>query len=192
MIKKRRVWFAICIVPFLLLTACNSRFFALSDDERRGPSVPLGTQRTTSVDGLTVGDRLMAAGEFQLALDAYRRAAAEDGITSEALSGMGSANLRLGRLNQARTLLDKALESNDQSAAVWNNLGVVLMNQNEPQQAREAFRVAFGIDNGDSELIRQNLILANEQITAQTVEIAELADYSLIRHGNGSYFLLGN
>lgn len=192
MIKKRRVWFAICIVPFLFLTACNSRFFSLSDGERRGPSVPLGTQRTASVDGLTVGDRLMAAGEFQLALDAYRRAASEDGITAEALSGMGSANLRLGRLNQAKTLLDKALESDDQSAAVWNNLGVVLMNQQEPQQAREAFRVAFGIDNGDSELIRQNLILANEQISAQTVEIAELADYSLIRHGNGSYFLLGN
>ncbi len=192
MIKTHRVRLAIFIIPLLFLTACNSPFFALSDDERRGPAAPLGTHRTTSVDGLTVGDRLMAAGEFQLALNSYRRSAAEDGITSEALSGMGSANLRLGRLNQAKTLLEKALKADDKSAAAWNNLGVVLMNQQEPRQAREAFRVAFGIDNGDSELIRQNLILANEQISAQTTELPEIADYSLIRHGNGSYFLLGN
>lgn len=190
--KKQGVRLLICTVPFLLLTACNSSFFALSEDERRGPAVPFGTQRTASVDGLIVGDRLMAAGEFQLALNAYRRSAAENGLTAEALSGMGSANLRLGRLNQAKILLEKALESDNESAAVWNNLGVVLMNQQEPRQARQAFRVAFGIDSGDSELIRQNLILANEQISAQTTKIVELTDYSLVRHGNGSYFLLGN
>lgn len=178
-----------------ILSACNSPNFTLSEDERRGPSAPLGTRRVQAVDGMTVGDRLMAAGEFGLALSSYRRSAAEDGLTAEALSAMGSANLRLGRLNQAKILLDKALEIDGSSASAWNNLGVVLMNQHEGRQAREAFRVAFGINNGDSELIRQNLILANALIVEQSAEIANLSalsDFRLVRHGNGSYFLLGN
>jgi len=62
----------------------------------------------------------------------------------------------------------------------------------EYQQAQQAFRVAFGVDNGNSELIRQNLILANRLAGAQTMRIVEKSDFSLVRYGNGSYLLLGN
>lgn len=134
----------------------------------------------------------MEAEEFELALSAYQRAASEFGVTAEVLSGMGSANLRLGRLHQARTLLEKAVEQYAESASAWNNLGVVLINLGEYQQAREAFRVAFGVNNGDSELIRQNLILANRLIDEQSAEITLDFDFSLVRYGNGSYLLLGN
>lgn len=134
----------------------------------------------------------MAAAEFELALSAYKRAAAETGVNAEVLSGMGSANLRLGRLMQARGLLEKAVEEYDQSPSAWNNLGVVLINLREPQEAREAFRVAFGLDNGGSELIRKNLILANRLIMEQSAEIPEETDFALVRYGNGSYLLLGN
>jgi len=174
------------------LGACQSTNFALTPDERSGPRAPLGTQRTPSVDGLTVGHRLMEAEEFELALSAYQRAASETGVSAEALSGMGSANLRLGRLQQARTLLEKAVEQYAESASAWNNFGVVLINLGDYQQARQAFRVAFGVDNGNSELIRQNLILANRLIGEQTTEIAREYDFSLVRYGNGSYLLLGN
>lgn len=133
----------------------------------------------------------MAAGEFELALSSYQRAASETGVTAEVLSGMGSANLRLGRLQQARVLLMKAVDDYEQSPSAWNNLGVVLINLGEPQEAREAFRVAFGLDNGDAELIRQNLILANRVIAEQSAEIPEEADFALVRYGNGSYLLLG-
>ena len=43
----------------------------------------------------------MAAGQYELALDAYLRAAARDGFTIDTLSALGTANLRLGRLGQA-------------------------------------------------------------------------------------------
>lgn len=134
----------------------------------------------------------MEAEEFELALTAYKRAASETGITAEVLSGMGSANLRLGRLQQARTLLEMAVEQYTESASAWNNFGVVLINLGEFQQARQAFRVAFGVDDGNSELIRQNLILANQMADEQSMEIAKDFDFSLVRHGNGSYLLLGN
>lgn len=134
----------------------------------------------------------MAAEEFELALAAYQRAAGEHGVTAEVLSGMGSANLRLGRLRQARILLEKAVEEYSESASAWNNLGVVLINLNEPKQAREAFRVAFGLDNGNADMIRQNLIHANELIDQQTVETRVQTEFSLVRYGNGSYLLLGN
>lgn len=141
---------------------------------------------------MTVGHRLMAAEEFEIALTAYKRSASENGITAEVLSGMGSANLRLGRLRQARILLEKAVADYAKSPSAWNNLGVVLINLGEVREAREAFRVAFGLDNGNAELIRQNLILANRVIEEQSAEIPEETDFALVRYGNGSYLLLGN
>ena len=182
------------VSAFLLVTlsACQPTNFSLTPDERSGPPVPLGTQRTQSVDGVTVGHRLMAAEEFELALSAYQRAASETGVNAEVLSGMGSANLRLGRLHQARTLLEKAVGQYSESASAWNNFGVVLINLGDYQQAQQAFRVAFGVDNGNSELIRQNLIFANRLIEEQSAEIAREYDFSLVRYGNGSYLLLGN
>ena len=134
----------------------------------------------------------MEAEEFELALSAYQRAASETGVTAEVLSGMGSANLRLGRLHQARVLFEKAIKEYGDSASAWNNFGVVLINLGEYREAREAFRVAFGINNGDSELIRQNLILANRLIDEQMAEIELETDFTLVRYGNGSYLLLGN
>lgn len=192
---KRRTAVRVALASAVLaaLTGCTPTNFELGTDQRIGPPPPLGTPRATeAVDGMVVGDRLMAASEFALALSAYQRATATHGLTAEVLSAMGAANLRLGRLQQAKVLLEKALDSDDQSVPAWNNLGVVLINLQEPQQAREAFRVAFGIDNGNSELIRQNLILANRLVAEQSAEIVNAADFSLVRHGNGSYFLLGN
>ena len=182
---------AALIAALFILAGCNSANFQLGDGERVGPSAPLGTPRGQSVDGMTVGDRLMEAGEYELAINAYRRSAAEDGIMAETLSAMGSANLRLGRLHQAKTLLDRALELDDQSVSAWNNLGVVLMNLNEANQARAAFRVAFGLDNGDSDLIRENLILSEKLIREQAIAESDLADFRLVRYGNGQYYVVG-
>ena len=174
------------------MAACQPTDYTLSPDERTGPAAPLGTSRVSMVDGLTVGHRLMEAEEFELALSAYKRAAVETGVTAEVLSGMGSANLRLGRLQQARILLEKAVKEYANSASAWNNFGVVLINLDEYREARDAFRVAFGINNGDSELIRQNLILANRLIDEQMAEIELETQFTLVRYGNGSYLLLGN
>jgi len=66
-----------------------------------------------SVDGLTVGHRLMQAGEYELALKAYLRAASEQGVNVDVLSAIGSANLQLGRLGQAEEMLRRATETDD-------------------------------------------------------------------------------
>ena len=113
-----------------------------------------------AVDGLIVGHRLMAAGEYELALKAYLRAAGEDGINADVLSALGSANLKLGRLGQAEQLLRRALEKDPTFVPALNNLGVVLMNEGKYGEARLTFRKAFALDSGQSDEIRENLRLA--------------------------------
>jgi Flp pilus assembly protein TadD len=143
------------------------------------------------VDGLTVGNRLMSAGEYELALDAFFRAGAEQGMTSEVLSSIGSANLKLGRLDQSERQLRQAIEADPQFVPAWNNLGVVLMEQGEYGEASRVFQTAFAIDSGNSDDIRNNLRLA----LAKTEQLrygggSENNEFDLVWQGNGSYLLV--
>lgn len=157
------------------------------------PYAPSGLARDEqSVDGLIVGHRLMAAGEYDLALRAYYRAAAEDGLSADVLSAIGSANLRLGRLGQAETLLRRALKMDDRFVPAWNNLGVVLMEKGEVAEASRVFRTAFALDSGQSDEIRENLRLALARMDKPEYDRAqEPAEYKLVRRGYGEYLLLG-
>lgn len=109
------------------------------------------------VDGLVVGHRLMEAGQYELALQAYTRAAGQQGLNVDTLSALGSANLRLGRLGQAERLMRRAVAEDASFAPAWNNLGVILIEQGKIAEAAEVFRRAFATDNGNSEEIRDNL-----------------------------------
>jgi Flp pilus assembly protein TadD len=111
-------------------------------------------------DPLATGHRLMEAGEYELALDAFMGAALEDGLTADTLAAMGSANLGLGRLGQAEALLRAAVEEDAGFPAAWNNLGVLLMERERYGEASEAFRRAYAADSGNSDTIRDNLRLA--------------------------------
>ena len=91
------------------------------------PYAPGLAQGDESVDGLIVGHRLMAAGEYELALKSYYRAASERGVDVDVLSAIGSADLKLGRLGQAERTLRRALDQDETFVPAWNNLGVVLM-----------------------------------------------------------------
>lgn len=144
-------------------------------------------------DGLTVGHRLMAAGEFELALRAYLQAAARQGMTVDTLSALGSANLKLGRLGQAEQLLRRALEQDPSFVPALNNLGVVLMDQDKPGAARVYFQQAFALDSGNSDEIRQNLRLAIAQSEAVTDTDRDMTGgLSLLRRGPGQYLLLSD
>lgn len=160
---------------------------------QRGADSPFapGTARGEDVDGLTVGHRLMAAGEYELALRAYYRAAAEQGATVDVLSAIGSADLKLGRLNQAETVLRDAIRKDERFVPAWNNLGVVLMDQGKYAEASRVFRTAYALDNGSSELIRDNLRLALAKMNA-TEQDTPLPDstFKLVRRGAGEYRLL--
>lgn len=145
-----------------------------------------------SVDGLLVGHRLMEAGEYELALRAYTRAAAEQGINADVLSALGSANLKLRRLGQAETLLRRAVKEDDHFIPAWNNLGVVLMEKGEYGEAERVFRIAYGLDSGKTDSIRQNLILALAKIKNISYDAPDDAQFALMRRGRGDYLLLAH
>jgi tetratricopeptide (TPR) repeat protein len=155
------------------------------------PFAPAGPVRgEEAVDGLIVGHRLMAAGEHELALKAYYRAAAEHGMTVDVLSAVGSANLHLGRLGQAETLLRRAVKADETFVPAWNNLGVVLMEQGKFAEAARVFRMAFALDSGQTDAIRENLRLALAKIEQPSYDPVNTGEFALVRRGNGQYLLL--
>lgn len=143
-----------------------------------------------AVDGLTVGHRLMAAGEYELALKAYYRAAGTRGASVDVLSAIGSANLRLGRLGQAEQMLRRAIEVDGTFVPAWNNLGVVLMEQGKAAEASEVFKRAFALDSGQSDEIRENLRRALAKLQNPGYDEDNNNQYKLVRRGNGQFLLL--
>jgi Flp pilus assembly protein TadD len=164
----------------LLLAACSSGGLNRSAGGVYAP----GVAGESGVDGLIVGHRLMEAGEYELALDAYTRAAGQQGLNVDTLSALGSANLRLGRLNQAEVLLRRAVAEDADFAPAWNNLGVVLMELGKTGEAAESFRRAFATDNGNSDQIRDNLRLALAKLDDPFYTgVQELDEFQLVRRG---------
>lgn len=154
--KAQTRWVLGPLLALLTVSACGDAGLNRSAGGVYAPGVTEGA----GADPLQVGHRLMSAGEFQLALDAYMRAAARQGLTPDTLAAMGSANLRLGRLGQAEGLLRRAVEEDPMFVPAWNNLGVLLMEQEKHGEASEAFRRAYAADSGNSDTIRDNLRLA--------------------------------
>ncbi|MCZ0812672.1 MAG: tetratricopeptide repeat protein [Pseudomonadota bacterium] len=154
-----------------------------------GPYAPGVARSGETVDGLVVGHRLMDAGEYDLAIDAYSRAALQHGMTVDVLAGLGSANLGLGRLGSAERLLRDAIEKDEDSPEIWNNLGVVLMEKGEINEAAQVFRRAYGFDNGASDAIRDNLRLALAKSEENYYAASEEQDYKLVRRGSSDYLI---
>ncbi|MEM0937461.1 MAG: tetratricopeptide repeat protein [Pseudomonadota bacterium] len=183
-------------VPRLLAPPLLLAFAACADDRLTplnvGPDAPRGVTRgaDNAVDGLTVGHRLMEAGEYELARRAYLRAAGEEGLTAEVLSSLGTVNLRLGRLGQAENMLRRATQVDETDAAAWNNLGVVLMEQGNVGEAARVFRLAFALDSGESAEIRENLRSALAQLQNPAYTADQNQEYDLVRGEAGQYRLL--
>ena len=142
---------------------------------------------TSDIDHLTIGHRLMAAKQPELALSSFKRAAARDGLTAEILTALGSANLALGRLNQSERMLRQATKAEGSWPETWNNLGVVLMERGKTEEASQVFRKAYALDNGESDAIRDNLRLALAKIENPGYDAGEEEDYKLVRRGSADY-----
>ena len=136
----------------------------------------------------------MEAGEYELALKAYYRAASQHGINSDVLSAIGSADLKLGRLGQAEKVLRRAIEDDPTFVPAINNLGVVLMEQGKFGEARAMFQKAYALDSGTSDEIRDNLRLAIARSEKAVYDDPVVADdepvFNLVRRGEGDYVLL--
>ncbi|MCL4065693.1 hypothetical protein M3484_03805 [Pseudomonas sp. GX19020] len=181
--------FAVSVVLIAtLLAACGN-----TGGPGASRNTPFGVNpKGAAVDGLIVGHRLMAAGEPELALKAYYRAAAEDGISVDTLSAIGSANLALGRLGQAEQVLRNALKQDETFVPALNNLGVVLMERGKLGEARLVFQQAYALDSGQSDSIRDNLKLAIARTENRVYDDAseEKGEFQLVRREKGQYVLL--
>jgi len=183
---NRSLFAAFATALALSLAACSSGGLGTSKDNPFAPGI---AKNKPAVDGLVVGHRLMQAGEHELALDAFTRAALEDGMTVDVLSALGSVNLSLGRLNQAETLLRRAIALDGAQPEAWNNLGVVLMEKGNIAEAEQFFRRAYALDNGESDAIRDNLRLALAKSEFSDYADVEEQDYKLVRRGSSDYLI---
>ncbi len=183
---------ALLLLP-LSLAACSSGglgasvFTPLPANTLDAPGVDL---RADGADNLETGHRLIAAGQHELAIRSFNRAAIDRGaVDAEILSGLGTANLGLGRLGQAEQLLRRAVERDATQPEIWNNLGVVLMERGKNADATQIFRKAFALDNGESVSIRDNLRLALEKTENSDTNIPDTNDYKLVRRGSSDYLI---
>ena len=176
------------LIASLSLSACQ---MGADKASRANPYAPTGVARSGhSVDDLLVGHRLMAAGEHELALKAFHRAAADHGLSVEVLSGIGSAKLRLGRLGQAEKHLRQAVEMDPTHVPAWNNLGVTLIEAGKIGDAEAIFRKAYALDNGESDSIRDNLRLALAKFENGSYHSGnEKSEFALVSQGSGKYLL---
>ena len=178
--------------PLFLFLCATALIGCQGTVSRDGRVMPYGVDASgTAVDGLLVGHRLMEAGEYELALKAYYRAAADTGIDADVLSALGSANLALGRLGQAEQLLRRAVEEDPTFVPAQNNLGVVLMERGKTGEARVVFQQAFALDSGETDSIRENLKLAIARSEASVYDSSEVkGEFRLVRREKGKYVLL--
>jgi len=183
-----RHWLGLILV-LSVTTACSGTG-GLGVSGKGQTAAPGINSNAEAVDGLTVGHRLMASGEYELALKAYYRAAARTGLNVDVLSALGSANLKLGRLGQAEDLLRRAVKADESFAPAWNNLGVVLMESGQLGEAERVFRTAFALDNGSSAQIRENLSLALAKLENPSYDVENNTTFALVRRGTGEYQLL--
>lgn len=177
---RRTVWFALAM---LTLAGCADT------RAHQGPYAPGIAKSGPSVDPLIVAHRLMDAGEHELALKAYSRAAVTQGMTPDVLAGLGSANLALGRLGTAESLLRRAITDQEATPETWNNLGVVLVEQGNYAEAEQILRRAYALDNGESDAIRDNLRLALAKIEKPDYTEAEEQNYKVVRRGTSDYLI---
>ena len=181
--------FSLIILVGLVLTACTNTTTA---PVSKGATMPAIDLRGESVDPLAVAHNLMAADQPELALRAYYRAAATAGATADVLTGVGSANLRMGRLGQAEQILRQAIVADPKFAPAWNNLGVVLMEKGEISEAKEMFRRAYALDSGQSDSIRENLRTAIAQTETTGYYKETTSSYELISTSSNTYKLADN
>lgn len=168
------------------VAACDMGGFGTSSDSPYAPAVdPKGE----AVDGLVVGWRLMDAGEYDLAMDAFTRAGLEQGLTPDVLAAVGTANLVMGRLGQAEGLLRQALDADDSHPETWNNLGITLMEQGKYAEAEQILRRAYALDNGESDAIRDNLRIALANSNQPVYGDENQQEYKLVRRGSSDYVI---
>ncbi|MEO1721415.1 MAG: hypothetical protein AAFR84_03310 [Pseudomonadota bacterium] len=175
---------------------------ALTEEEEieigvpRPAAEPGFVQPLERADGLTwlaTGKTLLARRKPAEAEVAFRRSLALEGVSLEALTGAGIAAKAQGHFKAARIMLLRARSLSPNDVDVNNALGLVLMGLNDYPGAYEAFRTAFIVSSGTSEVAAANLEDARIR-TAYAATVAPSPDseaiaFDLSRTGQSEFLL---
>ena len=164
------------LIASALLTACTSqlpsdgsydRFMRLAGDlEKRGDAATAASlyEKAAQEPGshldawLKLGETRLASDDARGAERAYQQALELKPGAPDALLGLGTALVRLGKLDRAVTALTQAADTGDQPEA-WNGLGIAQILRGHAQDAQAAFNKSLTLAPNDLDT-RCNLALA--------------------------------
>jgi Flp pilus assembly protein TadD len=181
---------AVLIASGLLVGACTQPE-GLPEGATAGATVraaPAGQANSY----LYIGKRMLVAREPNLAMKAFLTSMSVEGISAEAMTGAGIAAQQLGLLTSARRYFEQARGLAPDSMTAHNNLGVVLYMMKEYYPARDAFRRAFALSGGKSEMAERNLNRVEATI-AQMEEVPKTdpaISHEVIRLGTSEFRLI--
>ena len=187
---RRGVLSAVLIASGLLAGACT-RSEGMAEVATAGVAVREAPAGQTN-PYLSLGKRMLAAREPALAMKAFLTSMSAEGISAEAMTGAGIAAQRQGLLTSARRYFEQARELNPNSVIAHNNLGVVLYKLQEYYPARNAFRRAYALSNGKSEMAERNLNRAEATIARmeKVPKTDPAISHDVIRLGTSEFRLI--
>jgi Flp pilus assembly protein TadD len=86
--------------------------------------------------------------EEGLVVDAVSKRLSKDQNDLKALNLLAVFYIQQGKLGMARTILNRALKTNEKEAALHNNLGVIYLIENKMRPAIASFRKALQLNSG--------------------------------------------
>ncbi len=181
---------AVLIASGLLVSAC-AQPEGLPEGPAAGAAVREAPARQTN-SYLSLGKRMLAAREPDLAMKAFLTSMSVEGISAEAMTGAGIAAQQRGLLTSARRYFEQARRLAPDSMVAHNNLGVVLYMLKEYYPARNAFRTAYALSGGRSEMAERNLNRA--EVTIALLEGVPETDpaisHEVIRLGTSEFRIM--
>lgn len=139
---------------------------------------------------ISLGARLLEAKQPEMALDAFSRVVAAEGVSVEALVGLGVAYHRMGRPRDAIAMFEAAADLDPNSPEARNNLGVAYYVNGEYAAARSEFERAFALTGGGDPKVRFNLGVAEIALAERADDVVvDEAEFDVIQYGHGFYRL---
>ncbi len=133
---------------FILPVVICITVFGLFSQEASSPKIADSIQAATLNN---VGVAYMNQQLFEKALNHFEQAAKLDSHLAIADVNRAIALLNLGRIADAKPLLDKAVKSDPKDPHAWYSLGLLQKNSSDPQAAVDAFRKVIEIDPTDAD-----------------------------------------
>lgn len=148
------------------------------------------TQGASAPASLAVAIRLLDENQPEMAIDAFSRVIANEGVSAEALVGLGVAYHRTGRQTASVRMFEAGVDFDPNSAEARNNLGVAYYMAEEYVLALSEFERAFAITGGADPTVRFNLGVAEVALAsrAEQVEVDD-ANFDVIQYGHGVFRL---